>query len=295
MENIGKLTAINKVDDTVKEHIKETEKKFIKYASKLNQNRNHFKEVFLDTLKKMEILKSNSLEGESDFNTSVYVKAEDMKTAVDEAIKFLSKKNNRLTEDQIKKIHYQLLIGINSVNKMPGEYRNRQVWIGNVGEGIEYARYIPPAPEDIKELMGEFVSSFNEQYLEYLAPSLLTSHPFIKPAILHAAFVNIHPFVDGNGRVARILHHSKMWQLCNMKYGYNFELPCLYLSSVIGLYETGYYRHLNALDKNPDDENWNKWFHFILDRMDEQLFFLNNTFDDTYENYKNSIVQSMRR
>ena len=96
----------------------------------------------------------------------------------------------------IKETHSVLLSGVRGSEKTPGEFRYSQNWIGGQGSTLKNARYIPPNPQDMKDAMSDL-----EKYLN--AEDSLD--PLIKAALIHYQFETIHPFLDGNGRVGRLL------------------------------------------------------------------------------------------
>lgn len=96
----------------------------------------------------------------------------------------------------IKETHEVLLSGVRGQEKNPGEFRNSQNWIGGQGSSLRNARYIPPNKEDMLEAMSDL-----EKYINYDE----TLDPLIQAALLHFQFETIHPFLDGNGRVGRLL------------------------------------------------------------------------------------------
>jgi Fic family protein len=96
----------------------------------------------------------------------------------------------------IREIHDLLLQGVRGADRHPGEFRTLQNWIGHLGGTIGTARFVPPAPEDMNKALGDFEKFFHEE----------TSLPtLIKVGLVHAQFETIHPFLDGNGRVGRLL------------------------------------------------------------------------------------------
>lgn len=96
----------------------------------------------------------------------------------------------------LKEIHEKLLIGVRGQEKNPGEYRKSQNWIGPAGCTLREARYIPPNVDDMIEAMDNLEDYINNA-TEY--------DPLIQIALIHYQFETIHPFLDGNGRVGRIL------------------------------------------------------------------------------------------
>ena len=96
----------------------------------------------------------------------------------------------------IKETHAVLMAGVRGQEKSPGEFRTSQNWIGAAGSTLKTARYIPPTPEDMIEAMSDLEKYINsDDALDVL----------IQAALLHYQFETIHPFLDGNGRIGRLL------------------------------------------------------------------------------------------
>jgi len=143
----------------------------------------------------------------------------------------------------IKEIHKILLQGVRGEGRNPGEFRSSQNWVG--GSTIQTATFIPPPPQDIMLLLGNLEKFF---YDPSPMPILL------KTSLIHTQFENIHPFLDGNGRIGRLLI---TFYLCQQKV---LHKPLLYLSEFFKKYRQEYYDRLNAFHKKDDVERWLKFF-----------------------------------
>lgn len=145
----------------------------------------------------------------------------------------------------IKETHRTLLQGVRGKHKMPGEFRESQNWIG--GATINDAVFVPPVHTSIGELIGDLekFAHNDEQYF----PELL------KIALIHYQFETVHPFLDGNGRVGRL-----MITLYLVSRGI-LKQPVLYLSDFFERNRSHYYDNLNRMrDKN----DLLRWFKFFL-------------------------------
>ena len=142
--------------------------------------------------------------------------------------------------------HQLLLNGVRGAGKQPGELRKSQNWIG--GTKPKNAVFVPPSPEKITELLGQlekFIHSNDSQL-----------PPLVKIALIHAQFETIHPFLDGNGRIGRLLIAALME---------HYELlpePLLYLSAHLKEHQSEYYRLLNGVRA---EGNWEAWISFFLE------------------------------
>lgn len=144
----------------------------------------------------------------------------------------------------IKQTHKILLKGVRGEHKMPGEYRRSQNWIG--GANITDAVFVPPTHTSIDELMSD-IEKFANDELNPL-PDLL------KVALIHYQFETIHPFLDGNGRVGRLLITLYLVNKGILKQ------PILYLSDFFEKHRTLYYDNLMRVRTHNDISQWFKFF-----------------------------------
>ena len=143
----------------------------------------------------------------------------------------------------IREIHGILMDGVRGENKTPGEFRRSQNWIG--GYSINTATYIPPSMDYLNVCLDNF-----EKFL-YLKNNF---SPLIKAALIHSQFEMIHPFLDGNGRVGRLL--IAFYLAANDI----LHKPTLYISKFIKKNQQAYYDCLYNIHAKGDYENWIKFF-----------------------------------
>jgi len=145
----------------------------------------------------------------------------------------------------LNETHQRLMRGARGSEKHPGEVRRSQNWIGGSRPGN--ARYVPSPPHLLGEVLGAF-----EKYLH--AKDALP--PLVRAGLLHVQFESIHPYLDGNGRIGRLLVTLLLehWQLLTK--------PVLYLSLFFKRHREDYYRRLNAVRTDGD---WEGWLDFFLD------------------------------
>lgn len=154
-------------------------------------------------------------------------------------------KNQPLSENSIKRLHEELLNSGRGVNKDPGNFRKVQVYIGSHGQGIENASYIPPTANKIVPLIQNLLAYIHE------SPE---KDELVRIAIAHYQFEAIHPFLDGNGRVGRLLI-SLLLQDKKL-----LRLPYLYISQYFEQNRQGYYEGLRRVSENGDWSNWVRYF-----------------------------------
>ncbi|WP_020485775.1 Fic family protein [Methylomonas sp. MK1] len=145
--------------------------------------------------------------------------------------------------------HHLLLNGARGAGKQPGELRRSQNWIGGTRPGN--AAFVPPPAERVADLLADV-----ERFIHASQPDDLP--PLVKIALVHAQFETIHPFLDGNGRIGRLLIAALMehWGL--------LPEPLMYLSGYLKQYQSEYYRRLSAIRTDGD---WEGWVSFFLEAV----------------------------
>ena len=143
----------------------------------------------------------------------------------------------------IREIHGVLLEGVRGKGKTPGAFRKSQNWIG--GHSIETASFVPPPAHDIMPLMHNL-----EKYMHDKNPAPV----LVKTALIHLQFEAIHPFLDGNGRIGRLLI---TFYLCQQGF---LMKPLLYLSEFFRVHRQEYYDRLSAAHGKDDLEGWLRFF-----------------------------------
>ncbi len=145
----------------------------------------------------------------------------------------------------IREIHERLLTGVRGADRSPGEFRKEQNWVGPPGCTLSQATFVPPPPSDMMQALGDL-----EMFLYDNRPMPL----LIKIGLVHAQFETIHPFLDGNGRIGRLLI---TFLLCEREI---LRRPLLYLSYYFKQNRTEYYDRLMAIRTKGDWEGWLKFF-----------------------------------
>ncbi len=146
----------------------------------------------------------------------------------------------------IREIHEQLLHGVRGSQMQPGELRTSQNWIGPAGCTLQEATFVPPPHREVPNVLGELESFLHR-------PSDLPN--LVQIGLVHAQFETIHPFLDGNGRVGRLLI---TFLLCQREI---LLQPVLYLSHFFRQRRSEYYERLQAVR---DTGDWEAWLEFFL-------------------------------
>lgn len=145
----------------------------------------------------------------------------------------------------LREIHATLMDGVRGRERAPGEFRTSQNWIGPPGSTIETAPYVPPPPDLVSDLLSDWERFANEE----LEMPLL-----IQDALLHSQFETIHPFLDGNGRLGRLV--IVFFLIANGK----LPSPLLYVSSYFEANRDLYYAALQAMRERGDPIPWLELF-----------------------------------
>jgi Fic family protein len=151
----------------------------------------------------------------------------------------------------IREIHHELITGARGQHLTPGELRQSQNWIGPAGSTIATATFIPPPPHEVPSLLGDIETFLHR---DDDLPLL------VKVGLAHAQFETVHPFLDGNGRIGRLLI---TFLLCERQ---QLQKPVLYLSHFFKRHRQEYYDRLQAVR---DDGDWEGWLAFFLQGIEE--------------------------
>lgn len=145
----------------------------------------------------------------------------------------------------IKETHAVLMEGVRGQEKNPGEFRYSQNWIGGQGSTLKTARYIPPCPEDMTEAMSDLEKYINaEDGMDDL----------IRAALIHYQFETTHPFLDGNGRVGRLLITLYLMERNVL------TTPALYISYFLKRNRIEYYDRMTEVRRSGNYEQWVRFF-----------------------------------
>lgn len=147
----------------------------------------------------------------------------------------------------VRELHEKLMQGVRGDKATPGEFRRRQNWIGPPGSDEASSSYVPPPPAEMKDALGAWETFLHRR--DEL-PDL------VQCALMHEQFEAIHPFLDGNGRVGRLLITLFLIERGRL------SQPLLYLSEFIERHRQLYYEHLQRVRTHGD---WPAWLHYFLE------------------------------
>lgn len=217
-------------------------------------------ELFVAMYVRQEAVLSSQIEGtqstlEDVLEFEIDAKGREQPKDVEEVVNYIHAMNyglERLRElpvclRLIREIHGKLLEGVRGQHRQPGEFRTSQNWIGPGGATIRNATYVPPPVSEMKAALHNFEEFLHDE----------ESYPdLVHIGLAHAQFETIHPFLDGNGRVGRLLI---TFLLCERGI---LQQPLLYISHYLKARRQEYYDRLMATRSESD---WQGWLRFFLD------------------------------
>ena len=235
-----------------------------KLDGKVSQMSEQERDILLVPFILMESTKSSAIEGTGTTMEDIYrserIEEKDPHKRMDNmevqnyrnALKYAtSVKNNGLDENLLLELHKILLNGVRGESKSPGKYREIQVYVGDRGDDLDTAVFVPMPPENVywkmKNLF-EYIDSPDENTL-------------LSAALSHYQFETIHPFTDGNGRMGRLLI------MLILNKGNVLEYPVLYLSGYFNNKRDEYIRSLNRVGECDDFQGW---IDLFLDALIDQ-------------------------
>ena len=249
--NIQKYLSNLEIEQGVLEHLAEVQYEFNEYFKRVFAHGQEKALTYLTLELFNELLYSNQIE-----ESKITPPAEFLNTNI-------LNNNKILTNKRICNIQKEILKNTTMPYEI-GKYRDVDVFVKRQGEIVYYA----PSSSDVERFMQDFIRFYNKN-----TDDIINNDPFIKSALIHFLFVKIHPFVDGNGRVCRILHNMKFTSLLNSTYknknGKELELklPPLNISYSIYNNKQSYYNKLQAIEFKKDaDINYsvNRFIDFLL-------------------------------
>jgi len=157
-----------------------------------------------------------------------------------------------ITQRLILDVHKLLLSGVRGEDRLPGQLRHSPVWIGSPTDNPDTATFVPPLPESIAELLADW-----ERFVNNPGPMPV----LVRCALMHYQFETIHPFLDGNGRIGRLLIGLLLHREGRL------TTPLLYLSGYLELHRREYYERLQAVRERGEVQQWLQFFLTAVQRQ----------------------------
>lgn len=257
-----------KISEYVLGHIDYTNELYNQYLQTLLELPEKKREPFIRAIKSSEIIDNQVLEKEDSFLISIYMQMSD-----ENIIDYLVHHSGiHLTKDTFIEGHKKLLRGTKSERFADKDYRtDNEIFVGSRVNGNLKIQYFSLSVTDIENAMEQTLDFYNsDSYREYL---------FLQPQIVHGLIASLQMFDDGNTRYARLLQNIKLFELTNEKYDCAFTSPALYGTRSYFSFRGKYRELIGNLAVEPNDEHWNEWFDFNLNRMEDQMYFLDQKLD----------------
>ena len=251
-----------KVSDKVIDHLLYVEEEFIEYIKKLfSYNVDYITKYWIyllyDELKSTNRIENLHLINFREINSD------------------LLSNNCTITHKRIHQLHDFAVAGD---NKDGCKYRDVPVNVSSFDKnGNEQIYYRAVNNQDVNKFMDDFVKVYN-----YTANTTINDSSFLKSALLHLLFVKIHPYLDGNGRTARIIHNLKFTSSLGKYHGISLKLSPINLSRSLNLNKITYFNQLNLVKFDgitDDNDAINRWFEFILNMCEEQIYMCSERLD----------------
>jgi len=214
-------------------------------------------DLFVSMYVRQEAVLSSQIEGtqstlEDVLQFEIDSKGQDFPKDIHEVVNYVAAMNYGLDRLKtlplslrlVREIHGKLLTDARGTNRTPGEFRKSQNWIGPSGCTLATATFVPPPVPEMQSALDNLEKFLHDDSLPLL----------IQCGLAHAQFETIHPFLDGNGRVGRLL---VTFLLCQKR---ALERPLLYLSHYLKQHRTAYYDRLMSIRNDGDWEGWLKFF-----------------------------------
>ncbi len=171
----------------------------------------------------------------------------------------------------VAELHGKLMQGVRGEQMTPGEFRRSQNWIGPPGCTLQNASYVPPPVAELMSCLSDWETFLHDRSLP----------PLIQAALMHSQFEAIHPFLDGNGRVGRLLITLFLVERDIL------PTPLLYLSAFFEVTRRDYYDRLNGVTSNAAWEQWIEYFLNGVARMSEDVLVRAERINNLFEAWRN--------
>lgn len=252
------------ISDDVLQHFYESVDHYQTYLEQLEALPPRFRDMFLLALQKIEIENNQEMECEDAF----LIELDELlhgKNSLDVMTDMVLKDRN-LTKKRLEYLHRIVIRGTSDDYQDNYLCRERQVQVVEVSYGCPIVSYIPPLPEEIDGYLSQILKYINQDYEKDCKDI------FLRPMVGHVAIAALQPFLNGNTRLARLVQYGSIFRLTRESIAPKLERPALYFSKNY-LISGNYRSYISRLVEHPNDEEWNRWFQYNLNMIDEQLYF----------------------
>ena len=254
--------------DFTLDHMKDTKDLYVKYLDQILEMKHNDQNSFLTTIKSMEVVDNQTLEKEDSFMMSLYMQAK-KENSIDYLLKNTSKKLDKKTFINGHKV---LLHGTSSDQFSINDYRkDDEKFVGRYENHEPVISYFVLSSDNIEEAIDKIIEFYNSSQYE--------DKVFTKSQIIHGLVSALQLFDDGNTRYARLLQNIKLFNLTKKEINGSLKAPAIYGTRSYFPYRGKYRELINNLAINPNNETWNEWFNFNLNRFEDQIFFLEEKLD----------------
>lgn len=247
-------------------HLEDTNREFDEYIKKLKQYDREYIVNYWIYLLYEELASTKEIE-HAPFDESILARNEVYFDKLSISHKRIHELHNFITDGEMEPTFEYRKVPVN-VSKIDANGEEKIFWRG-------------ANPEDVNKFMNDFLNVYKQH-----KTSLIYSNPFLVSSLMHLIFLRIHPYTDGNGRTSRLIHNLKFTDSINRLYGTSLKLSPLNLSKSILVNKITYVNRIDNIyfDLEHDtNEAINKWFDFILNMVDEQLYYSSTILEDIPE------------
>lgn len=265
IRNIENITVSQEINDHV-EYTEELLQGYLDRIKSLNGFKPGLKE-YLETIKAADIIDNQKMEKENSFLIGLYMQVQ-RKSASEQLINILKTKG-KISAKDIVKVHETLLTGTFSEldGTEPLRMENNK-FVGRFENGKRKIEYFPIDYKEIPESLSLLANCFNSEMSNLSEKDIL-----LQPIIVHGLLGALQIFEDGNTRMGRIMQHVLIWKLINERRELKFNLPPIYVTRAYYPLRSNYRDKISNLVIYNNDEVWNDWISFNLNRIEDQIFF----------------------
>jgi len=265
-----------KLSDDVLEHLNDTQaclkENYLDVIASFEGTKPGLRE-YLNSIKLSDIMDNQTMEKENSFLLGLYMQT-NKQSAIDKIIKKMKSKG-MITANDIINIHNTLLYGTSSENDEKIRSHNYKFVGRKYKSGKIEIDYFVLDYKDIKEATRALADIYNQP----LEIENIDSNVFLRPFIIHGLYGALQIFEDGNTRMGRLMQHALMWKLINEQMGFSFAQPPIYATRAYYPMREKCREKIKNLVVENNNEAWCDWFHFNLDRIEDQMY-------ASYENIK---------